>query len=211
MLKYNLFSLFYELKIIISTFLIFYFFSYLNVFNSILKEYFQFIFTNKLKLNIQINKIYLNILNGSLEINEVVIYHPNKINDNRWTSDIMAYIEKITFKFDIILLIYAYIYNPNKLLVFNTINVHGIDLFVEGYEEEGKKTILNLKLIGGENKTVVRLRKPTYLQIKEQQREERRKKRQQLAQARAQAIRARSGSLTFHKNNQGNLLFLLSL
>lgn len=205
MLTWNISSFFLEIRIITSTFFILYLFYLLGIFNSLLKEYFEIILTKKLKLKVKIKNINFNLFQGYCEINEATLFHPIKEIDSRWNSSVMAYAEKTIFTFDPILLFYSYIINPYKLLVFNTISVNGIDLFIEGYEEEGKKTILNLKLIGGEIKSNIRLRKPTYLQLKELQKAEKRKKRQQLAQARAQAIRARSGSLTFHRNSQGNL------
>jgi hypothetical protein len=64
-----------------------------------------------------------------------------------------------------------------------------------------------LKLIGGEQKNFQRLRKPTHVDIKNQERLEKRRRRQQLAQERAQAaaqtIRGRSGSITSSVTGRG--------
>lgn len=206
-------NIFLELRILISTFLFFYFFYKIGMINSLLKQYFIYIFSYKLKLKVSINDIKLDLWSGRCEFIQIIVYHPSQQDDTRWKSDIMASANKIICTFNPILSLYAYIITPKKFALFDTIHVCGIVINVEGYESEGNKTLLNLKLIGGEKKNLHRLRKPTYIEIKQYERLERRRKRQQLAQARAEAaaqsIRSRSGSMSGMNKTIGGILLIL--
>jgi hypothetical protein len=196
------------------------------MFDSLLKEYFINVFTTKLKLKVSIKNIQFNFFTGQCIFYGITIYHPSQTIDPRWKSEIMLSAKQVICSFDPILSLFGYwkfwFYENKKFALFKTISIHGIDLFVEGYEEkikddqqqlqtgqgqgqQGKsgqqsKLMLNLKLIGGEQKNLRRLRKPTYLEMKIHERHEKRKKRQQLAQARAEAaaqtLRSRSGSIS---------------
>jgi hypothetical protein len=214
-------SFFHEFRILLSTLLSLLLFYAVGMFDSLLKEYFVTIFSLKLKLKVKISHIELNLFQGQCIFHNAIIYHPPQSVDPRWKSEILLSAKQVVCTFDPILSLFGYwkfwFFENKKFALFKTISVHSIDLFVEGYEEkikedqqmgqggqQGKsgqqnKLLLNLKLIGGEQKNTRRLRKPTYLETKVLERHEKRKKRQQLAQARAEAaaqsIRSRSGSV----------------
>lgn len=205
-------NLFLELRIIISTIFVIYIFYCLGMINSLLKEYFMDVFSRKLKLKVIIKDLKLDLWLGRCEFIDITVYHPSPQDDPRWRSEIMASAQKVICTFDPFISLYAYFTSVKKFAVFDTIHVSGIDINVEGYESEGQKTLLNLKLIGGEQKNLQRLRKPTYIELKHQERLERRRRRQQLAQARAEAaaqsIRNRSGSVSGgHKASGGNYIY----
>jgi hypothetical protein len=261
-MQWTLYTLFHEIYIFISTFLILIVFYSVGMFDSFLKVYFMSVFSQKLKLKVFIQNLKLDLWSGRCEFDQVTVYHPPPSVDPRWRSEVMAHADQIICTFDPLLSLYGYLsglLQNKKFAFFDTISVKGIDLFVEGYESEttaapaptptaistphlpgppvasltptiagsvtvapasgastvapatttttGPKTTLNLKLIGGEQKNFQRLRKPTHVDIKNQERLEKRRRRQQLAQERAQAaaqtIRGRSGSITSSVTGRG--------
>jgi hypothetical protein len=194
MLKWTWTTFFLEIRILLSTLFVILFFYKMHMLDSILKPYFESAISRRNKLRVEFEDFSVDIWKGEGFVKNAIMYHPTIEEDPRWYFEYMAYAESIKFTFDPLKALYGFFTNRMKLLVFDTITVQGIDLFVEGYEEEGKKTVLNLKLIGGEIPRRIRRRKPTQLELrqreKEREKNEREKGKMRKAAAAASSKRA---------------------
>lgn len=146
--------------------------------DSLLKTYFEGAISKRNKLRVEFGDFAVDIWKGEGFVKNAIMFHPTLEDDPRWYFEYMSFAESIKFTFDPLKALYGFFTNKMKLLVFDTITVQGIDLFVEGFEEEGKKTVLNLKLIGGEIPRRIRRRKPTQVELRQQEKERERSERE---------------------------------
>lgn len=171
MLHWTWTTFFLEIRILFSTVAVMIFFYKVHMLDSLLKPYFEGAISRRNKLRVEFGDFSVDIWNGKGFVKNAIMYHPTLEEDPRWYFEYMSFAESIIFTFDPLKALYGFFTNKRKLLVFDTIMVQGIDLFVEGYEEEGKKTVLNLKLIGGEIPRRIRRRKPTQLELRQAEKE----------------------------------------
>ena len=151
--------------------------------DSLLKPYLEGVLSKRCKLKVQFADFTVDIWKGECHVTNATLFHPPLKEDRRWVFEHMAFAESITLTFDPIKALYGFLTNDCKLLVLKQVTVRGIDLFVEGYEEQGKKTVLNLKLIGGEIPRFIRKRKPTQLELRAMEREEEKLRKLEVAAA----------------------------
>jgi hypothetical protein len=174
-MKYTLEYFFWDIRALVSTILVLIFFCYIRLVDSFLKQFLEYILTRKIELRVEIENLELDIFNGTLEIEGIVIYHPTVEEDPRWHYEYLAYAKSIVLKFDTLQTIYAFFNSRCSLLYVNEIVVNVIDLYVEGYDEtikdsEGnvsKDKVLNLELLGGDPATHRKRKKlPTQAELK---------------------------------------------
>jgi len=170
-----------ECRIVVSTAVVLFLWYKLRMLDSILKPYIESMLSRRMCLRVECSDLRLDIFNGRCEIFDATVFHPPYDEDSRWNFEYLAYAEKVSFSFDPVKSLYAFIRNQFKLLVFDRILVSSVDVYVEGYEETGKKTVLNLKLIGGEVPRYIRKRKPTMVEVRNKEREDRRRERERRA------------------------------
>mmetsp|Transcript_10129 Transcript_10129/g.18925 ORF Transcript_10129/g.18925 Transcript_10129/m.18925 type:complete len:690 (-) Transcript_10129:547-2616(-) len=179
-MKYTLDCLFWEIRAIVSTFLVILFFCHIRLVDSFLKHFLEFILTKKIELRVEIEDLILDVFQGTCDIKGIIIYHPTIEEDPRWHYEYLAYAKSISMKFDTFQSIYAFCYGHCSLLYLEEVVVSVIDLYVEGYEgkisqgdehimTEGKeineasrtKKVINLELLGGERPARRKRKKPT--------------------------------------------------
>ena len=162
--------MYYELRVLFSTFLFIYWFYLIRGIDNILRIYFIDLFQRKSDLPVTVENVRWDVELGVLHIENIKVHSPPIDIDPRWHSPVIASITRLSVTFRFWRVLYAYVVTDGLLFSFETIKLEGIKMNIEGFDEADGKVYVNLKLVG-RNSTFVRLRKPTQRDIKELEKE----------------------------------------
>ena len=150
-LIYPLSMVFYEIRILISLFVIVVFLEKSRILDSLLKIFLQMYLGYLFNLPIRINTCYVNLRSGIFQMSGFQILVPDKKQDGRWYYECIVEISFLDVKFYLFNSIISFILTLGYQAYVKTITVDGMKIFIEGYEDPVSGNMsFNLDLIGKE-------------------------------------------------------------
>ena len=141
--------LFYEIRVLISLFVIILFLEKSRMLDSLLKLFLQWYIGYLLKLPIRINACYVNLSNGIFQMSGFQILAPDKTIDPRWYHECILEISFLDVRFYLFDSILSFILTFGYQAYVKNITVDSMKIFIEGYEDPVTGNLsVNMDLIG---------------------------------------------------------------
>lgn len=151
-MKYTLLNMFFEFRILLSSFYIAKFLLYIGFVESVMKELFIRSFSDATCLPISLESFSFNYSKGEVTIKNLKISSPPFRLDPRWRNLHIVTYDAVTIKFPFWTSLLVFVSSKFRTLYFFSMNIVGLKYFVEGYQDDPTHPVCyNIQLIGSDH------------------------------------------------------------